>query len=428
MQRWWSVALCSLLVLVVVPAQAQEMPPLIETLSLLPPAIDASPGDTPPGSWSGVLFYSDWETMLNVRGVSARPADFDELDTMPDEVSDLYSAATLFSLANTPALAELVVLDAGVTGFDLRSLGQIVTIGDPPEDALLIRGAFNLPAFIEARTAAGFVVERETRASAWGGFGAAVLCSAEGCDQGRMIDPANRRVGDPLYGNLGQRPPIYIREDLVFATRDEIHFNRGVGVIEGERESLMDDPLFRTAAEAISADLTVMQAMFTFPRVIGAVSDSIAMANIGAPNLDALLAEAEATFTPIPAYEIFAFGSGVRGEQVITQIVLVYRNSADAQNAGNIVAERIATAVSLSGNRPWAELLQDRSMILTAPAVFTSETTGLSAAVIEFTAPLPTTIRLAEESQDRPAPSDEGYLLLVRGLNMRDLGFLAISF
>lgn len=421
--------LCLSLLLVAVPAQAQDTSTLVETLSLIPPAVDIPFSDTPPpGSWSGMLFYTDWEAMLNVRGVSARPADFDELADLPDEIGDLYAAATLFAVNNPGVAADIRFIEMEQVGFDLRSFGQLVAIGNPPSDALLIRGPINTTAFIEARTAAGFMVERETGGSGWGGAASAVLCSEDGCDQGRALGIENRRNGDPFYGNLGQRPPIYIREDLAFSTRDLPQFDAAVSVIEGESASLMDDPNFRTAADAISADLTVTQAMFAFPAVIGTVSEAFLYLSQDAPDLEARLAEAEAAFTPIPAYSVVAFGAGVRADQEITQIVLVYSSEADAQAAGEVIADRINTAITAANDRRWSELFEERGMVLAEPIVFTSETTGLSATVLEFSASLPTVETAAEERFSRLQASDRGYELLSRGLFTRDLAFLAISF
>lgn len=280
-------------------------------------------------------------------------------------------------------------------GIDFMEIDQVGTFGTPPENGLILQGAFDIAAVESALS------EREYQPvdGLW--------CFQSDCANGTMINFDQRNPANPFGGELGRTQPLLLTDSLLMSSALDEIVTASQQVLTNADGSLASDPVYRAASIALSQQGVVLQVTF-----IG--GESLQTSS------EAALENPPDGIAPIAPYMLYAIADVASETEQIGIAAFVFQAESDAAAAVKQMSTRLSLMSSLAANRPWQELLTSRNITITADVL---PVDGLYVAVLRFSTPLATVEELleatSEDAAGRQLPAAV-YSFLFRGLSNRD--------
>jgi hypothetical protein len=393
-----------LLMIGIMPTAAQEdEAPLLRMLARIPNSALAREE----------LSYIDYQALIGTREGATAVGSWEEFNTLMDSREDgagLLIAALNGAKGGPQFLQYIMSADdvSGVLGFDFFEVERAVSFGQPPATVVMVEGDFDEAAVIAAHEA------RDYTQSEAGDL--TLLCSAAGCDQGMMTNLQDRNPSNLFGGELGRSQPVLVGDNWIASSPSDVSLDE---VANAADNSLAEQPDYRAAAEALTANGTLRQSWFIQPTSITSVTDMLIGARMTQEQIDALKERFEEDFVPMPAYSLAVLADVVTEDEQQAIIALVFYNEADAEAAAVLFPERLTNSLSLRVNAPFGEVLEDRGVTSVDTEVVTSS--NRSVVLVKLHAPLPPSTRV----DDRFVASSLPYGVLVDAYFARDLAWLA---
>ena len=412
--RKWVLLLLLLLTFGSVPTFAQtNESPLLQMLARVP--------DTP--SAREYISYVDYKALLAARQGVPQITTWEQLSTLLSSKSKegRLAMAALQGIQSGPEFYARYFMQAGdapsVVGFDLLTIERAIEFGSLPDSGDILEGSFDAQAVAAAHEKRGYTSSDLNSLT--------LLCPAAGCDSGKQLDMAQINPANPFGGELGRSQPVLVGDNLV-ASSPNIDTVRSIAsAIADPSTSLADQPDYRAAAEAISANGTLIQSYLIRPADIQSAAAIIATSRLSAAQIKRLTDQLRADFVPMPAYNLIALADIATDSEQQALVALVYTNQADAEAAAALFPDRLGKYTSLATQRVVSDLLTERGVTSVDTSVYAASTKR-SVLVITLHAPLPSSAIPADGS---PLQSSSLiYSLLVRVYMSRDLGWLATQF
>ena len=405
--------LALILIVGIVPTSAQDQSnPLLDLLARVPDAPAAHE----------YLSYADYQAIFASYPGATRPTsyqDFTDLTADRDGASQAVMGA-LMSINSGPQLFQNLTSSgdevAATMGFDLFNIDRALEYGNPPASVTLIEGDFDPAVVIAAHEARGFTAS-ETN-------GLTLLCGADGCDQGLHVNRENVNQANIFGGQLGRSQPTLVGDHLIASSASIDAINLTASAISGDSDSLADQPDYRAAAEAITANGTLTQAYLITPETIPqSVMDTMLFPSLTAKQRQAMIAQIEASFVPMPPYTLVAIADTVNDGVESAMLALVYADPADADAAAALFPERLTTFQSQQTKQTWGDLFAAQQVASVEAQVFTP---SVDRAVMVLTINTPL---VSPDNTDghRTPISDPIYRALINSYFQQDLGWLATT-
>ncbi len=405
--------LALILIVGIVPTSAQDQSnPLLDLLARVPDAPAAHE----------YLSYADYQAIFASYPGATRPTSyqsFADLTANNGSADGRAVMGALMSITSGPQLFQNVLRgDAVATtmGFDLFSVDRGVEYGNPPASVTLIEGDFDADTVIAAHEARGFIVS-ETN-------GLPLLCGAAGCDAGMDVNLKDVNPANIFGGKFGRSQPTLVGDNLIASSASIDAINLTASAISGDSDSLADQPDFRAAAEAITANGTLTQAYLITPETIPqSVMDTVLFPSLTAKQRQDMIAQIEASFVPMPPYTLVAIADAVNDGVESAMVALVYADPADADAAATLFPERLTTYQSYQTKQTLGDMFADRQVTSVDASVFTPSV-DRAVMVLTITTPL-----VSPDQTDGPRTpiSDPIFRLLTNAYFARDLGWLATT-
>jgi|GEM_PF-588610 len=310
-------------------------------------------------------------------------------------------------------------------GFSALEVDQALQFGAQPGQGLILAGSFDAGAIGAAYQTNLGLASRDLD-------GKKLWCWAEDCADGARTDPQVRMRENPFGGNLGQRQPMIISDDLLMASADRELVLAHLDAAAGTRPNLADDPGYLAAVNAVTKDADVLQAMIANP--------AVAQRMAGKPPIDDRLSaemriSAQETlledFQELPPFELLILADAVTGDEQIARLGLVYQDADSAELAAPILLDRLAShrPISHSGALAFSELLAERNVA--DPRYYVHQEAGRAVLVLEFATPQATpeqiTQMLDPTYQGAATPPGLLYRLFVMLFNSDDTSWLSAA-
>jgi len=196
----------------------------------------------------------------------------------------------------------------------------------------------------------------------------------------------------------------------------------------GQSASLADQPDYRAAAEAISANGTLIQTYLIQPADISSVTAMLVSTRISAALVKQITAQLQADFIPVPAYNLVALADTATATEQQALVALVYTTQAKAEAAAALFPKHLQDYMSLVTHQSMSKIA-GRTGVTSVDASIYSASTDRFVMVLTLHAPLPSNVIPADATM--PQASSLVYALLVRAYQSRDLrwlGWLATQF
>lgn len=394
------------LLLAVFPIVAQteepqpETPPLLQMLALVPETANTLENYTS---------FSDFRASESARPTAGQYEAWAEFEAANEGTEEEQLEARLWlnsMLAyGAPRLAPYLLSEGHrypeVMGFDFFDIDSALSFGVPPTDGQIFMGDFDADAIDAARTAREFEATEIEGLTAW--------CSPDGCDAGSKVNVSDRDPADVFGGDLGRKQPSVLADSFLFSSADLTTVEAIAGAYNGDQESLAENPVYVAAAEAITQEGLLRQAILISPLMIfpGDVTNMLE----GTP---------AAELEPLPVYELLVLADMATEEEQRAVIALVYSDEQNAETAAEVIPSRLETAESLRMRRSFADLIEDRGMTMQDPELYTS-TDGKTVVVFEFSyAPAPDT----PDENGRLTQTGIGFRLFFEAFTSRDMNWL----
>jgi hypothetical protein len=298
-------------------------------------------------------------------------------------------------------------------GIDFHTIDQSLLWGMPPEQAMLVRGTFNAASMSAAHAARGFVETAIPDGIQW--------CPPDGCDQGMVINIANRLPADIFGGDLGRRFPRALIGDVIVSSASEPIFNAAIRAGTTGERSLAANPNGIAALVALDGQHHLRAAQLMRPEdflELGVIpAAGMSEADIRQQQ-DALRGGAE----DLPVYQMAVFGdlSDENGETAL--VALIYTREADAQIAAERLAARLQNAQSYREGRFWSDMIAERGGRIDPPEVIAVPQADRWVVLLALVKALPA--NTPDPATGRIPQSGELYRLLINSYYSRDLGWL----
>lgn len=396
-------------------ALESDQPPLLRVLSYVP--------DDP--EVLAYFSYIDYHAMFAARPGAVHPANFTEFLALADADTpeSALMLAVMRGISSGPGDLMAYLLSSGpdmpqIVGFDFFDIERAVEYSTPPENVVLLEGAF-IPLQIEAaHSARGYSSSAESTAEA------RILCPQAGCDSGANVDFANRALGNPFGGHLGRSQPVLIGDRIVASSTSYPNVLAVAGAISRTQRSLADNPDVLAGAEAVAeAGDLILQAVFIRPdqiaqNIFDLFSLNPQLSAEGRQTLEARLNEL--LTLPLPAYDLLIIADRASATEQTTSVALVYDSIEDAEQAADSLVQRLQTYHSIAADRPFVTYLEQLGVSAIEGSVITAST-GRSVALLTLRAPLPD---VESPFSSDPAESSPVYRRLFAAFMQRDLGWL----
>ena len=306
-----------------------------------------------------------------------------------------------------------------VTGIDLFAIERAFAYGMPPGEVWLLEGEFDTEAIANTH------IERDYQEQTV--VGVTLWCGNDDCD-GSVMDLSSREPADPFGGRLGRRQPLFVTDSLVASSANTDRLVALAQAVAGETDSLAQNDNYLSLAEAITQKGRLLQAWFISPLDIMPASANLVNSLIGeelsADQIEALRAEMEAEFTPLPQYRLLGFADTVSDSEQIAIAALVYNDAEKASEAAEIVVQQIEDYVSLATQEPLSDMLEERGVTAVETSIYENDERAVL--LVSLHAPLPAEEPIAEGLG--PVSSSLVFHLLINMYQQRDLGWLATAF
>jgi len=414
MRKWmFLTATLAVLILGIAPVFAQTNDsPLLQMLARIPDTSDARQ----------YLSYIDYRALLASRPGVPQITSSQQLSTLLDSKSNdaRLTMAALYGIQSGPQFFAQYFSAASdspaVVGFDLFTIERAAEFGVPPRLGDVLEGDFDAQAVQSAHEKRGYTTTDQN--------GLTLLCPSKGCDSGTQMDLAQRNLANLFGGELGRSQPVLVGDRLVASSADIEVVKAIAGAVADPSTSLADQPDYRTAAQAITANGTLIQTYFINPTDIGSASSALVNANLSATQLKALTDQLQKDFVPVPAYNLVALADVATDTEQQALIALVYTTQDEAEAAANLFPDHLQNYTSLVTQQTFGDLLTKRGVTSVDTSVYPGK--DRSVLVVTLHAPLPSNA-IPEDGSPLQA-SSLVYSLLVRAYMSRDLGWLATQF
>lgn len=385
--------------------------PLFRMLNTIPAAITLDPQYT--------LSYVDYPALFAARPGAVWPASVEAWEAFDKEQQRLFMATFVGvngGMSDLPQVLRQVREMREVTGLDLFTVAQTLEYGQPPAQGRVLFGQFDLQAIETALKGRKYNATPADGLSLW--------CPEEGCDKGFKQNLQGRNPANPFGGKLGRDELFAFDSTRLLNSPALPTMNALLATAEGSGKSLGELPEVRAAAEAISAQGTVIQVWLVnggVTRPYPVLRDPRLSPEQQKELMDRLKAQFEGAGN-LPPYSLVAFAHVSAADHIRTVVALVYDQPDAAEQAGKALLTRIESYQSLAVRRPFAELLAERGATVEKPVVFVSDDTKRYVTVLTFTTP----IEVSEAAADQQLPpSGVVFRLMIRMLFQRDTGWLA---
>lgn len=272
-----------------------------------------------------------------------------------------------------------------VMGFDFLAVDRALLFNLPPDQGIILQGAFD-EAAVEAAYAARDYMPTEIG-------GQAIWCVSAACDQGVDVDPVNRNPANLFDPALGRRPPLIVQEDTLLSAFALPQVEALAAIAQGNSDTLLDNPPHAALAAALTdpqrypADLVQVQ-FFGQAEVDGTTLDltqfeSRAAYEESAATVFLPAPETFAGYGALPPFTHAALSDYHDGSEQVATLALVY---ADADLAQQAAAELQTRFRSFNPGEIYTDL-DAVGIAFNPPAatVYTDATTGLSVALVRLT-------------------------------------------
>ena len=264
-------------------------------------------------------------------------------------------------------------------GFSALEVDQAIHFGTQPSQGLILSGRFDADAVRTAyQTNFGLAPKDLDGKTVW--------CSAEDCADGARSDPEYRSRENPFGGNLGQRQPMVIGDDLLMASADRELVLAHLGAAAGTLPDLADDPNYLAAVNAISKDADVVQAMLANPTVAQRMAAKPLIDNRLPPEIRVAAQETLLeNFQELPPFDLLILADAVTEDEQIARLGIVYKDADSAELAAAILLDRLDSHYSIQQMRAVSEMLAERNV--TDPRYYVHPDGRRAVLVLEFPAP-----------------------------------------
>lgn len=309
-------------------------------------------------------------------------------------------------------------------GFDFFTIDQELNYGAPPQQTLQVMGSFDLDAVRTAFSAQDFTQEDRTDVELW--------CGPDGCESGSQVDVRNRNPANPFGGDLGRKWPLLVEDGALTSSPDLTVIDDHIAVTGDNLPSLADAPEYRAAVEAVTADGPLLQAYVVGGEMLNTLAGSLALlmnSDLTPEQLEELKDRLLEDYEPLPAFELMLIADTVTDTEQAARAALVYSDKAAAEQAADMLPERIANYQSLRVNMPFADLLQELGVDNVYVQVVKTAA-GKCVVLLTFAIPKATPEQILEFAPGNNQPAGVTapgliYNLLVQSAVMRDLGWLS---
>lgn len=415
----WVILLLVPLMMISAQDDSEQPHPLFGMLALVPNSENAL---------GSAVSYADYSALYNSRDY------FPQVDTGAELVANeeqfrLWRLGINRIRSGYSDLARLIPDAADIpekSGFDLLDIEHTLEFGTPPILGRIYGGNFDAASINTALTTRGYVATELVGIAAW--------CADEACEDGLMVDIAGVDRADVFDPALGRKPTVLdLTERGYLASSPGKPAMVGVAIAAqatdaNPRASVLGLPEYRTAAEVAAApDGLLIQVQF-WPG-LNLLSESggystyesvdltlFASREAFEQNIDVILYLREPIvpaewldYGELPAYKLVAFVDRQEGEDQVAQLIVVYPSAEVAEIAVPELEKRIRSfSQSITYGEeapPFIDLYLGQAVV--ESSVYTSEDTGLSAAVVTVRYPvsaneaLPVTAEMAEDEIPR---------------------------
>lgn len=150
----------------------------------------------------------------------------------------------------------LIVLaedDGQSIGLDVKTIERTIYFGQPPSDAMILQGDFDTDTIVDAFTAQSHELQPRDDVT--------LLCSIDGCDDGRAIHVEERNPLNPFGGEFGRHEPIALLDDLILNSPDFGVVESMIQSGDGEMASLADSSDYQAVVTVATRQGALRQAI-----------------------------------------------------------------------------------------------------------------------------------------------------------------------
>jgi len=391
------VTLCLLCFVANPSTQAQdemgEDSPLLAMLALTPDSaqIDA------------FIDYTDFRAMEQARPGSMQPQSWDDLQRVRDDgdpAARMWLAASQGIQGQSNLLMSLFVEDWEPTvGFGFFDIDRVLSYGQPPAVGTVFAGDFDPQNIEDALTTLGYTSEALDNS--------VLMCVtiATDCEEGYDVNIEQRNTSNPFGGDLGRRFPVIVNDETIHSASSASVLSEQQRTIQGEETTLAQNPSYRMAANALTDEGPLIQALFVAPSLLGSPSDEVEQ-----PETESL-----------PAYRLLLMADSATETEQVVQIVLIYNNEDSAQAAAEALPTRLENYRSVMTDDLFISALEATGEVSYAASVYANEDDDRFAAVLTLRTPL------AENNLDDASVQSSSllYARFYEALIFRDLGWLS---
>lgn len=321
------------------------------------------------GELGGEFYYYDHAAVVEAFPPAQIPADFAEFEAndgsnIPVEIYWRVIRNRGTGIADMQQAFGLAAEMPDAMGIDYFQVRQELQFGVPPSVGTTITGEFDLDAVRDAFTANDFE-QQASDTELW--------CWVEGCDRGMVTTIADRQPANIFGGQLGRRQPLVITDDVLFSSASINLAERYIDVVNGDADSLADNPRYASAADALLGQGILIQVFAldgerVFDFSVLDIASLLGLPSSTSPEqveqmIDQLFPENFDNYQALPQFQLLMFADVMREDTQDAVIVLVYDNEVDAQVAGEVIVDRLNDAVSLRTQRPWIDMFEDRNIL-----------------------------------------------------------------
>jgi hypothetical protein len=415
------------------PAAAQEdgNSPLFELLALVPDNdMSRVQGEWQTFSEELTVSYVNLDAVESAREPVVNPAGYEAFTALSEDMQDLWWSNISRIAVGTGELLSVSTLTYGefvrdAIGFETFGIDQYVEVGRPPIQLTVMAGNFDPDAIATAHTNRDYAANDVNGVTVWRRADGEPDSTYQTSFPGETRDPETlKRVGaeihraTPFGGRMGRKEPMAVMPtdgDTVY-TAVTINWDLMTGVVDaynGEGRSLADAPDYRTLAEAITGgsagaflrparDVGVLvqaqfialsydephDVMWTYEAAIRAIDE------LSLSDTEALIAQFFCGYGELPPSTLAVIADLQDGDDAIAMVALYYPDAETAELAAAELGVRVPT---LNGYLEWREPEPYTEWVVEGarpgePYVYTSQTTGHSAAVmmVRYDIPPPT--------------------------------------
>jgi hypothetical protein len=351
----------------IAPVAAQDAAldnPLLEMLALVP--------NIPPSRES--LSYVNYRALFQSRPGAPLLTSAEDFDRIMAERSDQralltstfqgISAGPYWYSSTYPYADEMPEM----VGFHLFDIEQAIEFQN--NIAVILKGNFENAAVTAALLRRGYTQSDLE--------GLTLLCPEGDCENGWLADRQQPNHANPFGGSLGRNEVVLLGDGWIASSRD-IDIVTSIALI---RSKLADAADYRAAAEAISAEGTVVQVKFVHPSDHAVWEYSLLDPRAILRDRQAAVAAAREIFVPIHSYYLLALAHTTTESEDRGIAALVYLRQDSAEYTAPILLERLNTFREFGSNRIWSEALAAYGVTATDAEIFPASTNRTVAMVI----------------------------------------------